>query len=268
MVKNCPKCGAKNPEDALWCINCNIKLIEEIRPNQSMHIDEYEKLVAYQTTDYDSFDYYKKKAIKIFTVLVSFIIIFSGLIVYFNVTKGSDFSGINCKFNEDFWFEENKIITDDGWTFTIEKVKDYTLDGVVLAMKQYSRHDTPYDPCDIFSPADLLIGVDNVKENPGKYDYSITSFDNRVVSWYLKYYNVADYHYFKSHTGNNHLIPHNEGVLDMMKNLSLKDDVLIRGSLVNLYGSRGQESYIWTTDTYIGNYDCEVILVDEIKINS
>lgn len=135
-------------------------------------------------------------------------------------------------------------------------------------MKQYSRHDTPYDPCDIFSPADLLIGVDNVKENPGKYDYSITSFDNRVVSWYLKYDNVADYHYFKSHTGNNHLIPHNEGVLDMMKNLSLKDDVLIRGSLVNLYGSRGQESYIWTTDTYIGNYDCEVILVDEIKINS
>lgn len=265
MVK-CPKCGTQNPDEILWCKNCDTKIIDVIESDKNMYIDEYEKLLPYNKMNYEYNNYYKKKAIKIFTILVFFIIIFSVLLVYFNVTKGSDFSGINCKINEDFWFEEDKIITDDGWKFKIEKVKDYTLNGVVLGMKQYSRHDTPYDPCDIFSPADLLIGVDNVKENPEKYDYSITSFDNRIVCWYLKYNNVGDYHYFKSHTGNNHLIPHNEEVLEMFKNISLKDNVLIQGSLVNLYGTRGQDRFVWTTDTYIGNYDCEIILVDELII--
>lgn len=29
MVKICPKCGAKNSDDAFWCINCDTRLLEE-----------------------------------------------------------------------------------------------------------------------------------------------------------------------------------------------------------------------------------------------
>lgn len=68
--------------------------------------------------------------------------------------------------------------------------------------------------------------------------------------------------------GNNHIIPHNEQVLYQLQNVSINDNVLIEGNLVNLYGTRGDENYHWTTDTQIGNYDCEVILVDEMTIES
>jgi hypothetical protein len=82
----------------------------------------------------------------------------------------------------------------------------------------------------------------------------------------MRYDNYADYQYFKSHTGNNHLIPHNEEVLNMMQNISLYDHVFIEGSLVNLYGERGDQTIFRPTDTHIGNSACEAILVDELII--
>jgi hypothetical protein len=148
----------------------------------------------------------------------------------------------------------------------LNKVKDYTLEGVVLALKTYDKSNFPYDPVNIFSPIDLVIGIDDVMENLEKYDYSITSFHNRVCNWYLNYDDTSDYTYFKSHTGNNHIIPHNQEVLNELSNITVNDCVVITGSLVNLYGVRGGQNYQWNTDTHIGNYDCEVILVDSITI--
>ncbi len=148
----------------------------------------------------------------------------------------------------------------------MDKVKDYTLDGTVLALNKYNRYDYPYDPCNIFCPIDRLIGIGDVKDNIKNYDYTITSFSNRQVYWYLRYDDISDYNYFKSHTGNNHIIPHKEEVLEMLDNISVKDNLLIKGSLVNLYGTRGDETLYRPTDTHIGNFDCEVILVDELTI--
>ena len=91
-----------------------------------------------------------------------------------------------------FSFEEDLIITDDGWTFTMEKVKDYTLDGIVLALKKYTRDEWPYDPCNVFCPIDLLIGIDDVKENPENYDYSITSFNILVILIFKSNYNKKE----------------------------------------------------------------------------
>jgi len=266
MTKYCSNCGSENPEDAFWCTNCNNKLIQEISEEQKICKEQDLKRQPDKQINHNSFEEYENKAIKLFTVTFVIFIVFIGLFIYFSVIKGSDFSGISCQINKDFWFEEDKIITDEGWTFTMDKVKDYTLNGIVLALNTYSRHDTPYDPCNIFSPIDLCIGIDDVKDNINKYDYSITSFHNRKVCWYLYYDDIAEYQYFKSHTGNNHIIPHNGDVLKMLQNISVKDIVLIRGSLVNLYGSRGGETFTWTTDTCIGNYRCEVILVDELTI--
>jgi len=266
MVKYCLNCGAENFEDAFQCKRCNSKFVDYYAINQEISGEEYRKQFIEHQDTYKSFNYYENRAIKIFIVAFVIFIVFVIIFIYFGNSKGSYFSWTNCKFNEDFWFEEDKIITDEGWIFTLDKVKDYTINGIVLALNTYSRYDTPYDPCNIFSPIDLCIGVDDIKDNTNKYDYSITSFHNRKVCWYLYYDDIAEYQYFKSHTGNNHLIPHNEDVLKMLQNISVKDIVLIRGSLVNLYGSRGKETYIWTTDKYIGNFKCEVILVDELTI--
>ena len=266
MSKYCPNCGAENPEDAFWCRNCDKKLFETQSVLQKISEEKPPKPLPERQETYKSFDQYESRAIKVFIIGFVIIIAFIGIFMYFNVSNGSDFPLIDCQINEDFWFEEDKIITNDGWTFKMVSVGDYTLDGVVLAFKEYNRHDSPYDPCNIFCPIDLFIGIDDVKNNPDMYDYSITSFNNRQVFWYMRYDDVSDYHYFKSHTGNNHLIPHNQEVLYMMKNISVKDRVLIKGSLVNLYGSRGDESLFRPTDTHIGNYNCEVILVEELII--
>ena len=266
MVKYCLNCGAGNSEDAFQCNKCNSKLVDNYAIKQEISVEEHRKQLLDKHDTYKSFDYYENKAIKLVIVAFIIFIFFIGIFIYFSVIVGSNFSWTNCQFNEDFWFEEDKIITNDGWTFTMDKVLDYTLDGIILGMNNYCKYDSPYDPCNIFSPIDLCIGVDDIKENPKKYDYSITSFNNRKVCWYLKYDNIAEYNYFKSHTGNNHLIPHNEEVLKMFQNISVNDCVLIEGALVNLYGTRGEQTYVWTTDTHIGNYPCEVILVDELII--
>ncbi|KYK29260.1 hypothetical protein AYK20_06115 [Thermoplasmatales archaeon SG8-52-1] len=264
MVKYCPFCKSENHDDAFWCRNCESMILKEPSETKNTSTDGQNNLEIDKNSPPKSFKQYEIRLSKFFIIIYVAAIVITVLFIYYNVTKGSDFSGINCKINEDFWFEEDKIITNDGWTFTMNKVQDYTLNGVVLALKKYNSYDYPYDPCNIFCPIDLLIGVDDVKDNIENYDYSITSFSNRQVYWYLRYDDVSEYNYFKSHTGNNHIIPHDEEVLNMLDNISVKDDLLIKGSLVNLYGTREDETLFRPTDTHIGNYACEVILVDEI----
>jgi hypothetical protein len=147
----------------------------------------------------------------------------------------------------------------------MNKVKDYTLTGIVLGLKTYTKNDFPYRPINIFSPIDLVIGVDDVAEHPEKYPFSIR-YEYRGYWCTIKGLTVAESEYMKTHMGNNHIIPHNQLVLNQLKNISINDQVVIDGSLVNLYGSRGSEQYYWTTDTQIGNYNCEIILVDNLIV--
>jgi len=205
---------------------------------------------------------------KIVVIFITIIIIFALVAIYLILTKGPDFEGISCKINEDFWFEEEKLITSDGWTFTMTKVKDYTLDGKVLAFNIYHKNEVPYRPINTFSPIDLYIGIDNVKNNPDNYPITITSFKDRYVLADFYGDSSSDWTYFKNHVGNNHIIPHNQEVLYELDNITINDCVIIDGSLVDLYGTKGDQYYHWNTDTNIGDFNCEIILVDNITINT
>jgi hypothetical protein len=201
------------------------------------------------------------------------ILLFTSILVLLNGSSVSLFNPalnpINCKVNEDFWFNGTNLITDDGWIFEITKVKDYTLDGVVLGLKTYTRMDYPFRPINIFSPMDLLIGVGNIIDTPENYNIQITSYYDRFVYWTWHGTNQEDYEYLKSHSGNNHLIPQSTEVLNILKNnISLNTHILIEGCLVNLYGVNGNQYYTWNTDTQIGNHNCEIILVKSITIIS
>jgi hypothetical protein len=251
-MKRCHKCGRINSDNAFWCRKCNSKLQDD-----------------YSKPEEDLMDFEKSRTLvnKIAVVLIITIIISSILVVYLILTKGPDFEGISCKINEDFWFEEDKLITSDGWTFTMTKVRDYTLDGRVLALKIYHKNDAPYRPINTFSPIDLYIGIDNVKENPENYPIIITSFEDRYVWADFEGGSSSDWTYFKSHVGNNHIIPHNKDVLNELDNISEMDCVIIEGSLVDLYGTKGEQYYHWNTDTNIGDFNCEIILVNKIIRN-
>ena len=269
MLKQCPDCGTENSEDQFWCKNCNAKLVGTISSQKKEAVTS-ESLYMKRKASHGSYlnvEKTQRYGIKIFIFIVVGLVLITMIAAYVSLSIEFDFSGINCKINEDFWFEGNYLNTSDGWTFTMNKVKDYTLDGIVLGLKTYSKNDFPYKPINIFSPIDLVIGIEDVKNNPDKYPYAITyQYRGYWVTFQGGSAAVSDY--MRTHMGNNHIIPHNEKVLNELKNISIKDVVVIEGSLVNLYGTRGDQNYYWNTDTQIGNFNCEIILVDVITIKS
>lgn len=175
------------------------------------------------------------------------------------------------KFGTDYWFEElpdggEVLKTSDGWTFQLNVRQEYTLQGVILGTKYYYKHDSPYSPINTFSPIDIFVGVDNVAQNMSSYDYEITSWENRELTWYIYYDNYDHYEYFRTHTGNNHLIPHNEEVFHKFLDLEKGDKFSLSGFIVEPDGSRASTWVTWPSDNQIGNYACEVILVDTLVI--
>lgn len=269
MSIRCTNCGTDNSEDDFWCKNCNKNLVKNF-PSQMIETEAPESTYISNTELQNSpLDFYKTRryGIKFLIFVVVGIILITVIAAYVSLNVDFNFGGINCKINEDFWFEEKYLNTSDGWTFTMNKVKDYTLNGIVLGLKLYNKNEFPYRPINIFSPIDLVIGVDDVKLNPEKYPYTISYFyRGYLVKFQSK--NAAESEYMKTHMGNNHIIPHNETVLSKLQNISINDNVIIEGSLVSLYGTRGDQNYQWNTDTKIGNYDCEIILVDRIILEN
>jgi hypothetical protein len=271
MTKYCTNCGCENTDDAFWCINCNTKIVQNCICHQENHLDSL--VTNQQSKSSESLSYtphrriFQKTTLLICTIAIGCLLACIFLITFNLATGHSQKFEIHCQINEDFWFEGNYLNTSQGWSFVLTKRMEYTLEGRILAMKTYDKNDFPYDPCNIFSPIDLVIGIGDIQTNPEKYQYSITSFSQRTVSWYLAYNDVNDYYYFQSHTGNNHIIPHTQEVLNKLTyNISTADVVILEGSLVDVYGTRGSEYWRWTTDTAIGNYDCEILLVDNIEI--
>ncbi len=267
MSKHCPKCGTRNPEDGFWCKYCNSKITQTISVQNteptsinSIHYNEKSNRSSYVYSNQPH-----RYGVSFIGFSLGGLIALAVIITVASLNLDFDFSGINCKINDDFWFEGNYLNTSDGWTFTMNKIKDYSLNGIVLGLKTYSKNDIPYRPINIFSPIDLVIGIDDVADNPDKYPYSVR-YEYRGYWVSFQGQNAGEAEYMKTHMGNNHIIPHNEIVLNQLKNISINDIVFIDGSLVSLYGSRGDEKHYWTTDTQIGNYNCEIILVDEITL--
>jgi hypothetical protein len=175
------------------------------------------------------------------------------------------------KFGTDYWFEtlpdgEEVLKTSDGWTFKLNVRQEYVLEGVILGTKYYYKHDTPYSPTNTFSPIDIFVGVGDIAENLNNYNYEILSWEHREVQWQIFYDDPNDYEYFKTHTGNNHLIPHNSEVFHRFFELETGDRFSLSGYIVEPHGTRANNWVTWPSDNQIGNYACEVILVDTLII--
>ena len=180
------------------------------------------------------------------------------------LSSSYSFSDIG-EFGTDYWFSGNNIETSDGWTFEYQKVKDCEFEAVVLNYYVYNKDGLYYYPSEIFSPLDIFFGHDDIVKNPNNYKYSILNNFYRGVQWTC---HSDNYPYFKSHTTNTHLIAHNKNVLSNMKNIEIGNVVSVTGSYVNLNGRHPSDSrtYTWTTDDQIGNYHCEIILIESFQI--
>jgi hypothetical protein len=268
----CNNCGAFNSPKSFWCQQCSQKLDHNYNQTFGFKEKGSNDIIFKLATQKNPVKEHSRSLVAGFTGGIRIaVFLFTCIIILLNGSSVSFFTPtlnpINCKINDDFWFNDTNLYTDDGWVFEITKVKDYTLDGIVLATKTYSRYDTPLRPINIFSPIDLFIGIDNIVENPIQYTFSISSFSDRYIFWTWQGQDWNNYEYFKSHTGNNHIIPQSPQVLEILKNnITIKSHIVIEGCLVNLYGENGNQYYTWNTDTQIGNHNCEIILVENIVI--
>ena len=179
---------------------------------------------------------------------------------YWDNSKGWNNVG---EINVDYWFEGDTIRTSDGWTFTITKPMDFSIDGRILDMRVWDKDD---DEINIFSPCDLFIGIDDVKDNPDNYPFVTTGYSNRCI------YTVftgggTEYVYFRPHVDNNHIIPHSKKVLNTLKTLDVGDLVIIEGSIANVHGQKGRTKINWVGDTSFETFGCQVILVDSVVVN-
>ncbi|GEM_PF-1580678 len=171
------------------------------------------------------------------------------------------------KFDVDYWFNGDTIETNTGWTFSISKVKDCTFQGIVLDYYVYNKDGSVYNPTETFSPVDIFFGYDDIVENPGKYPYKILNHLYRVIFFQCTGEAYAQ-NYFYLHCSNTHIIPHNKEVLNKLLTINVGGVISLSGSYVDVYGSHYQNNTrcSWTTDTEIGNWHCEIILVDTIDI--
>jgi len=172
------------------------------------------------------------------------------------------------QFNEDYWFDGDTIYTKSGWVFTISKVVDCSFEGIVLDTHVYNKDDVVYYPTETFSPIDIFFGYDDVVTHPEDYPYRILGRFYRGVLWECTG-SAYEQNYFRLHTSNTHIIPHNAEVFNVLSLINVRDIVTITGSYVNVYGTHPSENtqYSWETDTVIGNWHCEIILVNTIGIN-
>jgi len=271
MTVECPHCHAINPDDTLWCKACNKKISSELLVySQDVKLPPYsikpekEKITFQHKTISPS-----KRMFRTLLYLLIFAIVFVILIVvvlFFSPLQANlSFSLIGTtSFHDDYGFHGSWLNTTDGWAFTITPLQDFKMTARVLFIEYYSKSSLPYRPINSFSPVDVVLGIDDIVENPEEYPYRITSSYDREVRWYIDGSPTA-YQYFLSHTGNHHIIPHNEEVYSyLIHTLQIDDVITIEGTLVNLYGIKGEQYYRWETDTSIGNYPCEIILVEKI----
>jgi len=305
MVKICPKCSSKNPDESFWCQNCNSKLIKKRNPKEKNYLNETETLYE----DKLSKSYYFSILKIPFAIILVAIIIFASYHVVTNIGKGTfdmdrftdypwdetylpwdnnnfpwieglninniqnsysasyDFTDIG-EINEDYWFEGDTIKTKTGWTFTVSEEMDCNYQAKILEYYVYNKDAVKYEPSEIISPLDIFFGFDDIINNPEKYPYKIETHFYRGV-YVTCYGSSTDQAYFMNHVTNTHLIPHSKEVQDQLTKIKTGEIVTLSGNYVNLHGTHQNDNtqYTWSTDTVIGNYDCEIILIDSFTIN-
>ena len=187
--------------------------------------------------------------------------------VYNSWENSHNFKDIG-EINSDYRFEGDNIITNLGWTFNLTKVDNCSYKGKILDYYVYNTDCPIYQPSELYSPVDILIGFDDIINHPEKYPYKVESYFYRGV--YVRCTGTSDAEdYFLTHVTHTHLIPRTQDILNQLKTVDIGDIVTINGSYVNVYGRQGKNdiTYSWITDTNIGDSNSEIILIDSISFS-
>lgn len=142
--------------------------------------------------------------------------------------------------------------------FTLVPVATYKISALVICKKYYNA-----DEVDELAPFDLCITWGDMAKPPYMYYFSctqrdrgcnITAQDSPLDDWYVT-----------THFSNIHIIPADDSILELMRNISVNQIVYLEGFLVNVYSNN---TTIWETSLTpedSGETSCEVLYVTGLK---
>lgn len=155
-----------------------------------------------------------------------------------------------------------------GYDYEIMPLYDYEISGLVVSYRLHSgKHGVHRLTKDNLNVADIcIVWGDNATTLP------LTQFQfwNREFTCYVKTKSSSHWQQFNGdELSNNHLITNDPAVRDAIRDVSIGDQITIKGSLaeyrnVQTGGLRGTSTVRHDT----GNGACETILVDEMTIVS
>lgn len=161
-----------------------------------------------------------------------------------------------------------------GDEYTMVPVASYEISAILESKRFYSAFDV--DPEDrLYSklvPVDLCLVWGKLAEP--EYDkYFRYNQGKRNCEWRTDVELPIDYKYVKSHFSNNHIIPANEKIYDAVKGINIKEKVVLKGYLVNVFLKSDEfdgiflQTSLRRTDGDDGK-GCEVFYVDKVRIGN
>ncbi|MFA6939956.1 MAG: hypothetical protein WCQ54_03100 [Clostridiaceae bacterium] len=156
----------------------------------------------------------------------------------------------NLDGNDKIYINNNKV--------TLVKRAEYKIYAVVASKKSYGK----FSDGDI-APLDLALAWGKLTDQ--SYLKDISFFQSS--RWYYYRYDGKrdiDISYISSHSANNHIIPKNKNILNILNKIKVKDKVILEGYLVDIYkGSNFQwKTSLNRSDT--GSGACEVFYIEKV----
>lgn len=146
--------------------------------------------------------------------------------------------------------------------YKITPLAKFDIEAKVLAKKKYS-----FDPGAAVSPIDLALGWQSMSDEEVLKDIEITQ-SNRWYFWQTKNMSISKKEVI-AQSANMHIIPANDYIEDLLKNVKKGQIVFISGSLVRVDAKEKNwhwESSLTRNDT--GGGSCELIYADYVDIQS
>ena len=144
--------------------------------------------------------------------------------------------------------------------YQLHKIAAFNLSAKVLAKKNYYLGREAE-----LSPTDLALGWGAMSDERILRDIDISQ-SGRFYFWRVESFPIPRKE-IETHSANMHIIPANDDVAKVLKQINSGDLIELSGHLVNINST--SDSWYWrssTTRNDTGNGACEVILVSSLRI--
>jgi len=155
-------------------------------------------------------------------------------------------------------------VTYAGVSYAVEPQYEYELNGLVVSLRQHDGNSRMHLAAnDHLNVADLCVVWGETAASP--YLGDISFFNGIFTCNFQTRSRTAWDSIHTEQISNNHLISNDDGIRDRVRDVTIGDQIRVRGWLAS-YGSGGNRRGTSTTRTDTGDGACETIYIDDFEI--